>query len=389
MDIKEIRKPKTIEQKRIFEEMDFLKKSLFIYRLIHFNAKVIDIETGMEGRDKELCKPLLQLFYNSKSQKRIERIFEILLDEKNNRKANSLERDILEVIISLFDIYYDGIVPFNEIWLKIIEKTNGTINEYKKHELETEMYGTIYKTTLSRMLRDKFGAKDPKTRNSNTRALEFDIEKIKNHLENYRKETPTKISCSQKVSDSNDSNDNNGKDLYDTFFASEPFSLINNEENNADFSHDALPKNENNAMGFPNAVTAVTAVTDEDKLDKQTDSNQENESNKQDQNISIKEFIGKDIANSTSYLRYDYTIEDIDSFFASNRGQKEKHPLEESICRPLIGQQNTKPYFYYCKENPKIENINLKGIEDHIRLKDPQIHKAKLLEYLSKKEEDF
>jgi len=42
----------------------------------------------------------------------------------------------------------------------------------------------------------------------------------------------------------------------------------------------------------------------------------------------------------------------------------------------------------YCKEDPKVENINLKSIEDHIRLKDPQRHKAKLLELLFNREEN-
>lgn len=48
----------------------------------------------------------------------------------------------------------------------------------------------------------------------------------------------------------------------------------------------------------------------------------------------------------------------------------------------MIGQQKTIPFFYYCKEDPKVENINLKSIEDHIRLKDPERHKANLLELL-------
>jgi hypothetical protein len=119
------------------------------------------------------------------------------------------------------------------LYLKVFrreDKTNGTINQYKRHELETEMYGTIYKTTVSRMLRDKFGAKDPKTRNSNTRALEFDIDKIKTHLENYRKEGPTKISCYQKVRDCNDSNDSDRKDLHGTFFSFDTLDSTNNEE---------------------------------------------------------------------------------------------------------------------------------------------------------------
>jgi len=41
----------------------------------------------------------------------------------------------------------------------------------------------------------------------------------------------------------------------------------------------------------------------------------------------------------------------------------------------------------YCKICPKVENIHLKSIEYHIRLKDPQHHKAKLLEILQKEKE--
>ena len=117
-------------------------------------------------------------------------------------------------------------------------------------------------------------------------------------------------------------------------------------------------------------------------------SNQENEYNKQEQNLTAIEFPEKDITNSSLYPIYKYTKENIEKFFDSDNGQKEEHTLEESICRPLIGQQNYKPFFYYCKEDPKVENINLISIENHIRLKDPEKHKTKLLEFLEKEKEN-
>ena len=52
LDIKEIRKSKTIEQKRIFEEIEFLKIIIRIQG--SFTNEILDIETGLEGRDKEL-----------------------------------------------------------------------------------------------------------------------------------------------------------------------------------------------------------------------------------------------------------------------------------------------------------------------------------------------
>jgi hypothetical protein len=86
-------------------------------------------------------------------------------------------------------------------------------------------------------------------------------------------------------------------------------------------------------------------------------------------------------ANLSSTLpNYEYTKEDIDNFFASDNGQMKSIPPEANIGMSLIGQQSYKPFFYYCKKHSNIENIYLKSIEDHIRLQDPQRHKAKLLE---------
>jgi hypothetical protein len=91
------------------------------------------------------------------------------------------------------------------------------------------------------------------------------------------------------------------------------------------------------------------------------------------------------IANLSSALpNYIYSIEGIDKFFASDHGQEEEHTLEESICRSLICKHIHKPFFYYCKLDPNVENVNLKSIEDHIRLKNPERYKAKLLEILDK-----
>jgi len=74
----------------------------------------------------------------------------------------------------------------------------------------------------------------------------------------------------------------------------------------------------------------------------------------------------------------DEKIEKIEKFLVSKDGQEERHILEQSICKDLIDQQKTMPFFYYCKEDPKVENINLKSIEDHVRLKDPERHKTKI-----------
>jgi hypothetical protein len=97
----------------------------------------------------------------------------------------------------------------------------------------------------------------------------------------------------------------------------------------------------------------------------------------------------KNAINKPSNLpNYKYTVEVIDKFFASDNGQQEEHSLEDSICGNIIEKQNYKPFFLYCKMCSEVENIHLASIENHIRLKDQEKHKAKLLEHLNKEEED-
>jgi hypothetical protein len=219
LDIKEIKNAEHGRQLKVKQELEFLRKSLLIYRIVHFNDAIIDINIGLEGRDKELCKPLLQVFYGNRSLGKIERALEKLVDEKHERKANSLEREALEVIVNLFEEHTDGLIPFRSIWDSLAERIGGHINQYKNNEMETEIYGTIYKATLSKMLRDRFGAKDPISRKASERYLVFDLNKTRSYLDSYARENNvTRISCSVIEDDSSDSSDSKSESLFDTFW---------------------------------------------------------------------------------------------------------------------------------------------------------------------------
>jgi hypothetical protein len=65
-DIKEVLNPAGDQgRQKLFDELVDFRKLMLVYRLIHFHDPIHDIDTGLDGRDKELCKPLLQLFYNT------------------------------------------------------------------------------------------------------------------------------------------------------------------------------------------------------------------------------------------------------------------------------------------------------------------------------------
>src|SRR5215212_825889 len=72
-DIKEVLTPVGDRRRQeLLDELTDFRKLMLTFRLIHFKDAIADIDIGVDGRDKELCKPIIQLFYNTGAQKEIE-----------------------------------------------------------------------------------------------------------------------------------------------------------------------------------------------------------------------------------------------------------------------------------------------------------------------------
>ena len=90
--IKEVLNPACrIERfKKLHDEMNHFRKLMLCYRLIHYNDKQPDIEIeGLDGREMELCKPLLQLFHGRKSYNEVKDILMTFLDRKRRNKKST------------------------------------------------------------------------------------------------------------------------------------------------------------------------------------------------------------------------------------------------------------------------------------------------------------
>ena len=158
-DIKEVLSPAgdPIRQKLLEELLDF-RKLMLIYRLVHYNEPIPDIDIGLDGRDKELCKPLLQL-YNSNTRTRVKigSALQHFLDIKNQRKSNLIEAALYPIIVNLCSIYGEEL-SVARIWEAIQNNIDGTADIYKINEFHTTDYGTLHRNTITNILCDKFGA---------------------------------------------------------------------------------------------------------------------------------------------------------------------------------------------------------------------------------------
>ena len=97
-DIKEVLNPTDTggpQNKELLNEIEDFRKLLLIYRLIHFKDSIPDLDIGVEGRDKELVKHLIQLFYGSNSLNQLIDSLQKFLDLKNGKKESSIDYVII------------------------------------------------------------------------------------------------------------------------------------------------------------------------------------------------------------------------------------------------------------------------------------------------------
>jgi hypothetical protein len=207
---------KTPKLQRLYNELISFRKLMLCYRLVNYKRQDLlpKIETGLKNRDNELCKPLLQLFYNNNSSnvvrggeeektlyQEIIKTLEVFLKQRKERKSNSLEAAIFPIIkqilidqdkVNELDQVHNTKVKYSKIWNKITKgqstetekegfvikgELEGLYDPKKPNQYETTDYGILYINYLSTFISNKFGATLDKKKDGST--LDFDIEKLK------------------------------------------------------------------------------------------------------------------------------------------------------------------------------------------------------------------
>ena len=210
--------------KGLYEELMNTRKLLLMYRLLHHKDTIPNVKLNIKNRYKQLTKPLIRLFQNTKSDDDIKKSLSKYLIEKNQEKIDSLDFAILTLIINLSK---HGATLYNDqIWQDLKEKyPSGEIKE-KPYSWFIEGYGSISKTNITKICETKFGAKPHKDR-ENGRGLIFKPEILNRLAENYslidggikiikddeefklKKESDTLPTCDTFTEDTDPTSDNN------------------------------------------------------------------------------------------------------------------------------------------------------------------------------------
>ncbi|HSF52067.1 MAG TPA: hypothetical protein VLA74_15015 [Nitrososphaeraceae archaeon] len=167
------------------------RKLLLVYRLKHFKDPIPDLNIGVEGRDKELVKHSIQLFYGCECLEEVQETLQYFLDLKNEKKESTIESILLQIVAEL--VKYEGTeISSQSIWNTLMEEIPGMPNEKNPNEYHTNDYGTIYRTsTLPSYLGDSFGGKVKHTKKGNVWIFNRDT------IESLAKEDKSRITISE------------------------------------------------------------------------------------------------------------------------------------------------------------------------------------------------
>jgi hypothetical protein len=149
------------EFKELNQELMDTRKVLLMYRLLHHNDLIPHVKLNIKNRYKQLTKPVIRLFQNTKSLNDILKSLSNYVIEKNEEKINSPDSVLLFFIIDLVS-EYGTILYNNTIWDEIKKKYPAGEVDDKRYSWFVEGYGIISKTKITNTCETRFLAKQHK-----------------------------------------------------------------------------------------------------------------------------------------------------------------------------------------------------------------------------------
>jgi hypothetical protein len=215
-DIKEVTNPAgDNEYTDLLNELLHHRKLLFAFRLLHYQDPLPNIDLSVKNREKQLCKPVLRLFQDSKCQEEIGRALADKIGEKRGIKRDTLESKVLDVVTNMiaeneakeaqrkveeatgqwvFKAWEPNQLSVSLLIDRVRMYLEGEYRYEKDKSFQTEEHGTVSHDRIRKICTDRFGAETK--RSNSVRYLEFDTDGLEKAKEAYL--FPEKVTILQK-----------------------------------------------------------------------------------------------------------------------------------------------------------------------------------------------
>lgn len=188
----------------LLDELNEIHNLLFTYRLLHFHDVIPNIRLTIKNREKQLFKPLLRVFQNTKTFNELLPVVSHFINQRRETNANSLHAFLYKMVIESVKLQNSYELVSSSIWQTIRNNLpSGQEIPNKPLSYDSEEFGIISQKEVIETLTQVFGAKKPKHHGS-TRKLIFDKDKLARLGRKYE------ISTEVRVTDGTDGTDGTG-----------------------------------------------------------------------------------------------------------------------------------------------------------------------------------
>lgn len=187
--------------KQLLDELNDVRNRLLLYRLIHYHKAIPDINTKLQGREKQLWKPLLRAFHNgSNTFELLEKVVIEYVEKHREQKSHTHTAFVVRLILHLIDKVEETEkkLETSVIWKEY--KASLTGEETGKTTYKSSDFGDMSQKRLTELLMQQFKARRPK-HSANHKELIFD----KTILDNMRQKYRIKLGDSLESDESNES----------------------------------------------------------------------------------------------------------------------------------------------------------------------------------------
>ena len=178
------------EHSDLLKELHRVRNMLLCYRLVHRNDKISNITINLKNREKQLFKPVLRLFQNTKTMPQLSIVISNYINERRKTKLSGLHSFLIQLVDDMMtDKGYGNIgvalaetveLDTSDIWAKVQSRTSGQFQSGHPLTYETVEFGPVSQKQVTGILEDIFKAE---IRNSNgTRKVVFmrkNLEKVR------------------------------------------------------------------------------------------------------------------------------------------------------------------------------------------------------------------
>ena len=173
-DISEVANPAGEEElEGLLSELTETRNDLLVYRLLHFKDKISDIKLNIHNREKQLFKPVIRLFQNTKTLADVLPVISKYVSQRREKNTNSLHAFLYRTIKELVEAENTFELESSLIWRTVKEILPGNENISKPQSYESVDFGVLSQKEITQTLKEVFGATPPKHTGKN-RTLIFD-----------------------------------------------------------------------------------------------------------------------------------------------------------------------------------------------------------------------